>query len=107
MPVSDAIRAIHDIRISRAFEATFKNTRTAFEGKDIQVPVTVAFGDCDWILTSSAQRRDKLPPNTRWLKKTSWGHVPMWIDPRGVSRLILDGTNLEPSVLQSAEVLSI
>jgi pimeloyl-ACP methyl ester carboxylesterase len=105
MTVSDAMRVIHDLTISRAFEDTFKNTRTAFEGGEIQVPVTVAFGDCDWILTRSAQRCENLPPHTRWLKKRSWGHIPMWIDPRGVSRLILDGTKTETFVVQSAERL--
>jgi pimeloyl-ACP methyl ester carboxylesterase len=28
----------------------------------------------------------------RWVKKRGWGHVPMWIDPVGVSQLVLEGT---------------
>ena len=69
MPVRDALRAISDLTTSTAFEDTFDNTRTRFEGAAIQVPVTVAFGDCDWILTRSAQLRDYLPTHTRWVNK--------------------------------------
>jgi pimeloyl-ACP methyl ester carboxylesterase len=89
MPARDALRAIDDLATSTAFEATFENTRTPFEGAGFQVPVTVVFGNRDWILTSSAQRRGNLPSHTRWVEKRGWGHVPMWIDPVGVSRLIL------------------
>jgi len=58
----------------------------------ITVPVTVAFGDRDWILLKRWQRRNELPAHTRWVEKHGWGHVPMWVDPVGVSQLILDGT---------------
>jgi hypothetical protein len=27
-----------------------------------------------------------------WVEKDRWGHVPMWVDPLGVSRLIVEGT---------------
>lgn len=91
MPAYDALHAINDLAVSTAFKETFDNTRAPFVGAAIQVPVTVAFGDRDWILTRSAQRRDNLPPHTRWVKKQGWGHVPMWVDARGVSQLILEG----------------
>ena len=90
MSVHDAIRTIDDLATSTAFEVTFDNTRASFEGAGIRVPVTVVFGDRDWILTRSAQRRHNLPPHTQWVEKRGWGHVPMWIDPSGVSRLILE-----------------
>jgi pimeloyl-ACP methyl ester carboxylesterase len=92
MPVSDAIRAVDDLAMSSAFEGTFDNTRAPFSGRDITVPVTVAFGDRDWILPRGSQRRTGLPVQTRWISKHGWGHVPMWVDPLGVSRLILDGS---------------
>jgi pimeloyl-ACP methyl ester carboxylesterase len=91
MSVRDAHRAIDDLATSTAFEATFDNTRGPIDSRDIQVPVTVAFGTCDWILTLSAQRRNNLPSHTRWVEKPDWGHVPMWVDPSGVSELILAG----------------
>jgi pimeloyl-ACP methyl ester carboxylesterase len=91
MSVHDAVGAINDLAASTAFEATFENTRSPFDGTGIRVPVTVAFGNRDWILTRSAQQRIHLPRHTRWVEKRSWGHVPMWVDPYGVSQLILDG----------------
>ena len=92
MPVSDALRAVDDLATSSAFEETFDNTLTPFSGGSIAVPVTVAFGDRDWILLKGWQRRDELPVHTRWVEKHGWGHVPMWVDPVGVSHLILEGT---------------
>ena len=94
MPLTDAGRAVEDLRNATAFEATFENTRSPFSGSGIAVPVTVAFGDRDWILPGSSRRRNGLPEHTRWIEKQGWGHVPMWIDPIGVSALILAGTDL-------------
>jgi pimeloyl-ACP methyl ester carboxylesterase len=93
MPVGDALRAVDDLATSPAFEETFENTRSPFSGGGIAVPVTVAFGDRDWILTKGSRRRNELPAHTRWVERQGWGHVPMWIDPVGVSQLILEGTS--------------
>ena len=92
MPPADAMAAVDDLRRSTAFEETFEHTREAFRGCDITVPVTVAFGDRDWILTKGSRQRSALPAHTRWVEKHGWGHVPMWVDPAGVSQLILEGT---------------
>jgi pimeloyl-ACP methyl ester carboxylesterase len=92
MPVSDALRAVDDLARSPAFEDTFDNTRAPFSGSDIMVPVTVAFGDRDWILTKGSRCRQALPAHATWVTKQGWGHVPMWVDPAGVSQLILEGT---------------
>jgi pimeloyl-ACP methyl ester carboxylesterase len=92
MPAGDAMRAVDDLAGSRAFEETFESTRSTFSGREIAVPVTVAFGDRDLILPRGSQRRNGLPAHTKWVKKRGWGHVPMWVDPVGVSQLILEGT---------------
>lgn len=92
MPVSDALRALDDFAQSPVFEETFDSTRLPFSGGDIAVPVTVAFGDRDWILLRGSQSRHALPAHARWIKRQGWGHVPMWVDPAGVSQLILEGT---------------
>ena len=92
MPVSDALRAVDDLATARGFEATFEQTRAPFSGGNIAVPVTVAFGDRDWILLERWRRLNELPAHTRWVEKHSWGHVPMWVDPVGVTELILEGT---------------
>jgi len=88
MPVADAVRAVDDLASARAFEATLEHTRAPFSGVGIRVPVTVAFGDCDWILTQRARRRSALPPHTVWVEKSGWGHVPMSVDAAGVAQLI-------------------
>ena len=92
MPFGDAIRAVDDLSTSGAFEETFDHTRAPLSGAGIAVPVTVAFGDHDWILPRRSQCPNGLPSHTRWIRKRGWGHVPMWADPAGVSQLILDGT---------------
>ena len=92
MPVSDALRAVDDLKTARAFEETFENTRAPLALAGITVPVTVAFGDRDWILPKCSQRRTGLPAHATWVIKRGWGHVPTWIDPAGVAHLILDGT---------------
>jgi len=92
MPRRDALGAVSDLARSTAFEDAFDNTRSPFPGGRITVPVTVAFGDRDWILTGQSRQRDRLPAHTTWVSKRGWGHVPMWVDPTGVAQLILDGT---------------
>jgi pimeloyl-ACP methyl ester carboxylesterase len=92
MPVGDAWRTIDDLACARAFETTFESTRSPLCAAGISVPVTVAFGDRDWILTTSARRREALPVHTNWVTMRDWGHVPMWAHPVGVSGLILRGT---------------
>lgn len=96
MPAREAFRGVDDLAAATAFEDTFENTRTPFFGTDIAVPVTVAFGRRDWILTKGSRRRQRLPSDTVWIDKNRWGHVPMWADPAGVTQLILDGTRQQP-----------
>jgi len=92
MRTADAFRMIDDLAESSALEATFGHTRSPFSGPDIAVPVTVAFGDRDWILPKYSRHRKGLPAHARWVERPGWGHVPMWVDPPGVSQLILEGT---------------
>lgn len=92
MPAPDALRAVDDLAAAAAFRETFRHTAAPFSGRNIAVPVTVAFGDRDWILTKGSQRRHELPAHTRWVEPRGWGHVPMWADPAGVATLILEGT---------------
>jgi pimeloyl-ACP methyl ester carboxylesterase len=92
MPVADARECTADLSAATGFEETFANAGRFSGGRTITAPLTIAFGTRDWLLTKSAQQRDELPSHTRWLKPRGWGHVPMWDDPEGVARLILEGT---------------
>lgn len=91
MPWRDAFRAVDDLAASTAFEETFDNTGKPFWATTITVPVTMVFGRRDWILPAGSRRRDRLPVHTTWIEPERWGHVPMWADPAGVSKLILEG----------------
>lgn len=91
MPADAAIGAIDDLACATGFEDTFASTASPFCGREIAVPVTVAFGTRDWILLKHSRRRDALPAHTRWMTMPGWGHVPMWADPVGVAQLILNG----------------
>lgn len=92
MPAGDAARSAVEFALAPGFDATLAHAGVFKGGQAIACPLTVAFGTRDWLLTSSARHRDQLPSSTRWLNPAKWGHVPMWVDPRGVTRLILDGT---------------
>lgn len=92
IPASTAFELTMDFVNAVGFEATFKQAERFVGGKSISVPVTVAFGTHDWLLTPSARLRHELPAHTEWLAPKGWGHVPMWKDPEGVARLILQAT---------------
>ena len=94
----DARRAVDDLARATAFEATLDSTRSPFSADAIAVPVTVAFGDRDWILTKGSRLENALPSHARWVEKRGWGHVPMWVDPAGVAELILEGTRSDASI---------
>lgn len=100
MPAAAAAQCVDDLARATAFEDTFTATRTPFRGHDIQVPVTVVFGGRDWILTEAARLRRALPPHTRWIERAAWGHVPMWVDPAGVARVILESLDRCPQVCE-------
>ena len=91
MSAGDAVSAVNDLAVATGFEDTFACTAPPFSGREITVPLTVAFGNRDCILLKESRRREALPAHTRWVAMPKWGHVPMWIDPVGVAQLILDG----------------
>jgi len=91
MPARDAWRSVDDLAAAGAFEDTFECSCAPYDGTAITVPVTVAFGRRDWVLTRRARRRDRLPGAT-WIEPHKWGHVPMWADRIGVAGVILTGT---------------
>jgi len=76
MPAIDAVRVVDDLAATAAFEETFAHTRAPFHGAGIAVPVTVAFGERDWILTRDSRRRDQLPPHTHWVHAAGLGPRP-------------------------------
>lgn len=91
MTTEEAFRLTEDIAKSTAFEETLLQADAFEGGQSISIPITVAFGKRDYLLTKRSRHRDALPKDTHWVEPEKWGHVPMWIDPKGVAKLILDG----------------
>ena len=61
----------------------------AFERKeDVDVPVTIAWGQEDRLLGRPS--RTRRPPGARYVEMPGWGHTPTWDDPEGVANLILE-----------------
>jgi pimeloyl-ACP methyl ester carboxylesterase len=91
-------RALLDDAAAMVAALAFEPTLAAASGKRftggmvIDVPVTIAFGTRDVILGPGCRVRDQLPAHTVWLNPRGWGHMPVWDDPKGVARVILDGS---------------
>jgi pimeloyl-ACP methyl ester carboxylesterase len=64
----------------------FRGGRTSCEG----IRVTIAFGKRDWLIPPSARLRHEIPADVIWQDRKGWGHVPMWDDPDGVTKFILE-----------------
>jgi pimeloyl-ACP methyl ester carboxylesterase len=64
----------------------FSGGKTHFDN----VRLTIAFGKRDWLLPRSARYRHEIPDDVIWQDRSGWGHVPMWDDPEGVTKFILD-----------------
>jgi pimeloyl-ACP methyl ester carboxylesterase len=67
-------------------------------GHEVRAPVTIAYGERDRLMLRwLAQRRELAPPGARLLVLRGCGHVPLWDDPEEVTRVVLEGSSLEPS----------
>ncbi len=75
-------------KFRESMKAPFVGGRTISEN----IRVTIAFGERDWLLPPSARVRHEIPEHVIWQNPKGWGHVPMWDDPEGVVKFILEGT---------------
>ena len=93
MPAEAAIEIASAYATTPTFDAHFAETRkTRFrDGQEIDVPVTIAWGDEERLLPAKARREDELPPHTRTVTLPRCGHIAMWDEPELVAQVILDG----------------
>lgn len=92
VPVDHALQSSELFACSKEFDKTFEAFRNAFQGGgNIEVPVTVAFGNRDWIFPRYTQYTKRLPEHARLLSLKGCGHVPMWDNPGLVARVIESG----------------
>jgi len=102
----DVTAMIRYMHISRpTLETALRITRQgyAFEGgRNLDIPITVAFGTKDRMLRPRGYRYpDQLPSRTRPLSLPGCGHVPMWDNPALVARTILEGTDIRAESRES------
>jgi pimeloyl-ACP methyl ester carboxylesterase len=92
----EAAEVIDNFAHGDAFDDVLEAASEGFSGgRDIDVPVTIAFGTRDLLLLGKAERVDELPAHTHWRSLSGCGHIPMSDDPEAVARIVLEGT--EPS----------
>jgi pimeloyl-ACP methyl ester carboxylesterase len=92
--------AVVNLANSPGYSAAIRGLLAArrFEGgKDLDVPITVAFGARDLGLREKECRRNaELPLHTQWMTLRGCGHVPMFDDPELVVRVILECAGRNP-----------
>lgn len=72
------------------------------DGRSIDVPVTVAWGEEERLLPTKARRVDELPPHARVVTLHGCGHLPFWDDPEAVARVILNAARDDQPLAQQA-----
>lgn len=92
MPSFVAQQALEDVANAPGFDDTLEIIKPVYGIENLEIPMTIVFGRLDWILVGELQKGDRLPAHTKRLKPWGWGHVPMWDDPAGVAKVILEGT---------------
>lgn len=104
VPEADAVELVNIFASASVFasKAALKNFRESMKapfsgGRTISksIRVTITFGKRDLLLPPSARLRHEIPEdeNVIWREgHERWAHVPMWDDPEGVAKLILEGT---------------
>ena len=74
----------------KKFRASIKDPFVGGRTNIENIRVTIAFGKRDWLLPPSARLRHEIPEDVIWQDRKGWGHVPMWDDPEGVTKFILE-----------------
>lgn len=98
MPADAAIEMATTFARTPSFKAHLAATRRERfrDGHDIDVPVTVAWGDKERLIPAKARLRDELPAHTNFVTLPGCGHSPMWDDPDLVARTILNVAHTRP-----------
>lgn len=99
VPAEDACELINIFASAPVFasKAAFKQFRESMKDPFMggragfeSIRVTIAFGKRDWLLPPRARLRHEIPEDVIWQDRKGWGHVPMWDDPEGVTKFILE-----------------
>jgi pimeloyl-ACP methyl ester carboxylesterase len=92
----DAERATANLLTSPGFDATLDahNEYLFRDGDEIRVPITVAWGDLDFVLLSRQRfRAERALPRARHVTLRRCGHVPLQDDPDAVAAVLREGSS--------------
>jgi pimeloyl-ACP methyl ester carboxylesterase len=92
---ADAVRTVRGVADAVWFDETLPAVLAdRFSGGDqIEVPVTIAWGEHDrLLLPHQARRAARLVPAARIVTLRGCGHVPMYDDPEQVAGVLLEGS---------------
>jgi pimeloyl-ACP methyl ester carboxylesterase len=95
IPADNAAEAVRNLAESPVFLAHLQATAPErfTGGREIEVPVTVAWGARDILLLPwQSRHQEELPPRARIATLPRCGHVPMHDDPDLVARVVLKGS---------------
>jgi pimeloyl-ACP methyl ester carboxylesterase len=95
VPPDEAERGTANLARSPGFDATLDaHLEYLFHGgQEIDVPVTVAWGDLDFVLLSRQRfRAERALPQARHVTLRRCGHVPHWDDVDAVAAVLLEGS---------------
>jgi pimeloyl-ACP methyl ester carboxylesterase len=101
VPVQDAVEDLRALAAAPSFDATLDSfSRERFrDGEAIDVPVTIAWGQRDFLLIPRQGRRAvRAIPGARLVTLRGCGHVPTYDDPRLVAEVLLAGSRPAPIV---------
>jgi pimeloyl-ACP methyl ester carboxylesterase len=96
IPREDLAGDVHALATAPWFDPTLMAiTNASFTGGDeIQVPVTIAWGQQDHLLLPrQAERARRAIPSATVTLQPGWGHVPFRDDPDGVARVLLEASS--------------
>jgi pimeloyl-ACP methyl ester carboxylesterase len=95
VPVQDAVENLRAFAAAPSFDATLDagNHERFRGGEAIDVPVTIAWGQRDFVLIPRQGRRAvRAIPGARLVTLRDCGHVPTYDDPRLVAEVLLAGS---------------
>lgn len=92
---AEALQGLENLATSPGWDATLEALmgETFRDGSGIDVPVTIAWGDKDYLLPPwQAKRAARLIPHAKHIELPDCGHAPTWDAPELVAKTLIEGS---------------